>query len=158
MPREGSIPARSTATTDAAVESLADALLVVLRQEALAEELVRLEDFSLAVLRDEILALRGSVGEGHSSLMKLAWNSPEPGVLDTKAVAQLESDHARYRTSLDQLEWFLAVVARENHGGHRQALGQYWKILLESLVTHVTEESRLLRSTRRVSTHRPKPV
>ena len=157
MPREGSTPTRSTATTDAAVEALVHAWLVVRRQEALAEDLVRLEVFSLAVLREETLALRGAVGEGHGSLMKLAWNSPEPGVLDAKAAAQLESDHARYPTSLDQLEWSLAVVAREIHGGHRQALGQYWKILLESVVTHLTEESRLLRSTLQVSTGSSKP-
>lgn len=56
----------------------------------------------------------------------------------------LLADHARYTTSLDQLWWFYGVVEREDHGGHRQALGQYGRVLAESLRRHRSEEHRLL--------------
>ncbi len=54
--------------------------------------------------------------------------------------ARLGDDHERYRTSLEQLRWFLAVVQKEDHGGHRQALGQYARLVAESLRRHRAEE------------------
>ena len=49
-------------------------------------------------------------------------------------------DHEWFVTSLDQFEWFLRVVEGENHGGHRQALGQYGRVLAEALRRHRHDE------------------
>jgi len=43
-------------------------------------------------------------------------------------------------TSIEQLWWFYRVVEGEDHGGHRQALGQYGRILAEALRRHRAEE------------------
>ena len=52
----------------------------------------------------------------------------------------LRSDHRWFLTSLDQLWWFFSVVEQDDHGGHRQALGQYGRILAEALRRHRAEE------------------
>ena len=52
-------------------------------------------------------------------------------------------DHTWFATSLDQLEGFLRVVEGEDHGGHRQALGQYGRVLAEALRRHRRDESWL---------------
>jgi hypothetical protein len=52
----------------------------------------------------------------------------------------LESEHERFLTSLDQLWWLFAIVKGNDHGGHRQALGQYMRILVEALRRHRDDE------------------
>ena len=52
----------------------------------------------------------------------------------------LRREHAWFRTSLDQLRWFLGIVEQEDHGGHRQALGQYGRLLAEALRLHLADE------------------
>ena len=54
--------------------------------------------------------------------------------------ALVRADHERLPTSLDQLWWFYGIVARDDHGGHRQALGQYGRLLAEALRRHRDEE------------------
>ncbi|MFY9717796.1 MAG: hypothetical protein WAK40_07705 [Thermoplasmata archaeon] len=51
-----------------------------------------------------------------------------------------DSDHDRFLVSLDQLWWFYGIVAADDHGGHRQALGQYGRLVAEALRRHLTEE------------------
>jgi len=55
---------------------------------------------------------------------------------------RISEDHRWFRTSVEQLQWFFAVVAREDHGGHRQALGQYGRLLTEALRRHRVDERR----------------
>jgi hypothetical protein len=52
----------------------------------------------------------------------------------------LESDHERFLLSLEQLWWFYGIVAEDDHGGHRQALGQYGRLVAEALERHLAEE------------------
>jgi hypothetical protein len=58
----------------------------------------------------------------------------------------LRSDHIRFFISLDQLEGLCRVVDGEDHGGHRQALGQYGRLLAESLQRHRGDERGLFRA------------
>lgn len=110
------------------------------RQRPLAEGLVLLQDISQPRLVEEVEALHRSLGEGHAQAVE--------GLLSASAAPthaqRLREEHARFLTSVEQLRWFLAVVQREDHGGHRQALGQYWKVLLEALGRHTAEELTLL--------------
>lgn len=52
----------------------------------------------------------------------------------------LASDHVRFRTSVEQLVGFYPVIEREDHGGHRQALGQYGRVFVESFRRHRRDE------------------
>jgi hypothetical protein len=58
----------------------------------------------------------------------------------------LDADHARFFVSLEQLRWFYARVETEDHGGNRQALGQYGRVLTEALRRHLREEYEYLAS------------
>jgi len=60
------------------------------------------------------------------------------------AHALLHADHAWFEVSLDQLRWFLSIVAHDDHGGHRQALGQYGRVLAEALRRHRREERAVI--------------
>ena len=53
---------------------------------------------------------------------------------------RLTTEHDRFRSSGAELRGLLAVVEREDHGGHRQALGQYGRILVEALRAHRADE------------------
>lgn len=56
----------------------------------------------------------------------------------------LRSDHAWFLGSVEQLGWFWSIVAGEDQGGHRQALGQYGRILAEAVRRHRVDEARYL--------------
>jgi hypothetical protein len=74
---------------------------------------------------------------------KLDQTRPSPGVA-ADARALLRADHAWFGTSIDQLDWFYRIVANEDHGGHRQALGQYGRVFTEALRRHRAEERAYL--------------
>ena len=65
-----------------------------------------------------------------------------PGLAPARAA--LDGDHARFFVSLDQLAWSFRIVEREDHGGHRQALGQYGRVLTEALRRHRQDERAYL--------------
>lgn len=48
----------------------------------------------------------------------------------------LREEHRRFLGSLEVLDWLTEIVRRDDHGGNRQALGQYGKILAEALGRH----------------------
>jgi hypothetical protein len=52
----------------------------------------------------------------------------------------LAQEHDRFRDSILELRSLLAVVEREDHGGHRQALGQYGRIFAEAMRRHRADE------------------
>ncbi len=56
----------------------------------------------------------------------------------------LRSGHRWFEVSLEQLEWLYGIVEGEDHGGHRQALGQYGQVLAESLRRHREDERAYL--------------
>jgi hypothetical protein len=53
----------------------------------------------------------------------------------------LSEDHRRLLDSLEVLGWLLGIVRRDDHGGNRQALGQYGKILTEAFRRHRRHEA-----------------
>ncbi len=57
--------------------------------------------------------------------------------------AVLRADHERFRTSAEQLRALSRVVENDGHGGNRQALGQYGRVLTEALRRHRREELEL---------------
>ena len=55
----------------------------------------------------------------------------------------IASDHSRFLSSIDQLWWFYRIVSSNDHGGHREALGQYGRLLTEAVQQHMSVEARI---------------
>ena len=113
--------------------------LVLLEQYPLADVRRALEVFSLAV-REHIRT---------SSVSFLLPESPD-GEL-SRPRSTLLADHVWFATSLEQLDGVYGVVAGDDHGGHRQALGQYGLVLAEALRRHRNDERSYLGAVRRAS-------
>lgn len=122
-------PARPPADLDALIDWF----------EEFSYELVLLEEFSLEEIRAALDAFEREVRR-HVDANPPAPRGPPAGRDPAERAAILASDHAWFRTSLDQLEWFYAVVARDDHGGNRQALGQYGRVFSEALRRHRSDE------------------
>jgi len=111
--------------------------------------LVLLEEYAPMDIRTVTRGFGNAVREHLSSFdAYLEHLPPPPGAL-APSRAVLRSDHARFSESLEQLEWFERIVEGEDHGGHRQALGQYGRVLAEALRRHRTEERAYLRAMAR---------
>jgi hypothetical protein len=59
----------------------------------------------------------------------------------------LRSDHRHFEMSVLGLRELLGVVEHEDHGGHRQALGQYSRLLAAAFVRHRRDEQEWERQT-----------
>jgi hypothetical protein len=105
--------------------------------------LVLLEEYPLSEVRAALLAVSHAVSTHRLSAE--GWiarlTTTDPAV--ARGVELLQSDHERFETSLEQLWWFFRAVEKEDHGGHRQALGQYGRVLAEALRRHRADERRL---------------
>jgi hypothetical protein len=116
--------------------------------ESVNYRLVLLEEYALSEVQEMVrvvadaVALHGRIED--PVLSALPRTSPEEETL----VRILVADHAWYRTSVEQFEWLLSIVVKDDHGGHRQALGQYGRIFSESLRRHRADERA---SARRVA-------
>jgi hypothetical protein len=108
--------------------------------ELVSSNLVLLEEYPIADV-ESACARVGQALRLHSSQ-----GLPSPAVSEDAGLDELrrvlEADHRWFERSLDQLDWSLDIVRREDHGGHRQALGQYGRILAESLRRHRADEAR----------------
>lgn len=104
--------------------------------ELVSYNLVLLEDYSLEEIRTALESLTGAV-EMHRQLSPLpVADSPTALASDPELLRLLTADHEWFRISIEQLWWFFGVVERDDHGGNRQALGQYGRLLAESLRRH----------------------
>jgi hypothetical protein len=91
-------------------------------------ELVRLADYPIADLRGAVAALDRAL-RAHAAEDAARGRPP-----------LLEEEHRRFLTSIDQLHWHLGIVERDDHGGHRQALGQYLRLVAEAGRRHRADE------------------
>lgn len=107
--------------------------------ERVSYALVLLEEFSLSDIRDSVAVVR----RGLTAHIESPWPFSLASRTDLERV--VAADHAWFRISLDQLDWFLRIVEKEDHGGHRQALGQYGRLLSESVGRHRRDERAVLR-------------
>ncbi len=117
--------------------------------EWVSERLVLLELFDLDDVGRAVGAIDRAVRDHLAAVEDGAFAGP-----GGDAAHRLALDHRMYPTSLEQLAWFLRVVVRDDHGGNRQALGQYGRLLAESLGRH-REEERRLAATPRVASATP---
>lgn len=104
--------------------------------------LVLLEEYPPAQLRRAVEVVARAVDE-HARSADL-----RPGAVDPRGpvpgpAAVLRADHERFRTSAEQLRALSRLVEIDGHGGNRQALGQYGRVLTEALRRHRREELEL---------------
>jgi hypothetical protein len=105
------------------------------RFEAFSAALVRLEPCARAEVRRRVERFVGEVRAHLVAAPQLParWAASSSGEL-------LAAEHRRFVTSIAELEALLTVVEGEDHGGHRQALGQYGRIFAEALRRHRVDE------------------
>jgi hypothetical protein len=105
--------------------------------------LVLLEEYPLADVRAAITEVENAVREHRISADRWAGPLQLADEEAARGAKVLLSDHEWFETSLEQFWWFFRVVEKEDHGGHRQALGQYGRVLGEALRRHRVDERRL---------------
>jgi hypothetical protein len=96
--------------------------------------LVRLTPHTLDDLRVRVAQFNDEV-ESHLDRAERAPTSQGSAVQ-----RRLQAEHLRFRASIRELRGLLRVVERDDHGGHRQALGQYGRIFVEALRVHLRDE------------------
>lgn len=116
--------------------------------ERLSYHLVLLEDYALEDVRGAVAWIAAAI-EAHGRASEV--NPPEPldGSPELRDRARiLRADHEWFQASVEQLWWFFGAVEREDHGGNRQALGQYGRVLCEAVRRHRAEEDEWVRRSK----------
>jgi hypothetical protein len=137
--RAASLPRRDLMSLPAEASSLE---AEVARFERFAHGLVLLEPLPRPAVRAEVDRFVRSVEQHLDRAAALGRESAPRSRARTADERLLGREHQRFRTSLAELRGLLAVVEADDHGGHRQALGQYGKILAEALRVHLNDERR----------------
>ncbi len=113
----------------------------------LSQQLVLLDDLALPEVVRRVTGfeevLRGHLEGGPSSVADSA-----------PASSEIEEDHRTFAESIEVLDWLLGIVRTDDHGGNRQALGQYGKVLAEALLDHRARETGAGRPARRPAARR----
>jgi hypothetical protein len=132
-------------TADRGRESVARLRRLVDSQRSIVTALVRIEPVTLGTIATEVDAIeRALLGDHPRTVDPFLAEAPALPDRTERLRLVLIEEHRRFPESIGQLRWFWGVVRNEDHGGHRQALGQYWAILLESVVRHLEDEAYYL--------------
>ncbi len=107
------------------------------RLDRLSRALVLLEERPLEAVRFEVRRFSDALAEHCSRPASSSAASADPA-----GRRLLEEEHRRFLGSVEQLRVLLGVVSHDDHGGHRQALGQYGRLVVESLRRHRADEIR----------------
>jgi hypothetical protein len=111
--------------------------------ESASNGLVLLEAYRLEDLGRMVREV-ASIVRDHGREFDVRLGPEPPAGQNPGTWALLRADHSWFAVSLEQLAWFFDIVEREDHGGHRQALGQYGRLLAESLRRHRATERAYL--------------
>jgi hypothetical protein len=106
--------------------------------------LVSIEEYSLRDIGEAVREFTRAVEAHGSESEPRLMHSPAESGRSIEIRSTLRADHARFAVSVEQLDWFFGIVAREDHGGHRQALGQYGRVFTEALRRHLRDERAFL--------------
>ncbi len=106
------------------------------RFETFSTGLVRLEPVPLPELRRTVDRFIDDLRDHLEAARSLRRRPPPVGPRERR----LDAEHERFYSSIEQLREILRVVESEDHGGHRQALGQYGRIVTEALRRHRADE------------------
>ncbi len=139
------MPSVAAAEGISALRSTPDVLRELLpSSRRLAERLVLLEEVPAAEILagvDRVQRALEEHAERADPLLAALDGHRLPGRVPPEL---LRDEHRIYPESVRQLRWFLDIVLRDDHGGNRQALGQFWTLLSESLHHHLEDEGAYL--------------
>lgn len=102
--------------------------------------LVLLEEYPLSDIRGALASVDRAVRAHRSAADRWVISLRPRDAESARSARVILSDHEWFETSLEQLWWFFRVVETDDHGGHRQALGQYGRVLSEALGRHRRDE------------------
>ncbi|MGA8276313.1 MAG: hypothetical protein WB789_08000 [Thermoplasmata archaeon] len=119
-----------------------DAFVVWLAE--VSDRLVLLEEFSLKEIRSAMRITRERV-LAHLRSSDRSESSPGSTPRTQELDEIVRSDHEWFEMSLAELAGLVRIVEQEDHGGHRQALGQYGRLLATALTRHRRDEAELER-------------
>jgi hypothetical protein len=124
-------------------EGLRDLEELLRSAEMIAEGLVRLAPHRSPEFRRQLHELERILAAAHPDRWD-RWLAADPVLRVPGAAAPelLQREHRIFPLSLEQLRWFELLVVRDDHGGNRQALGQYLRIFLEALDRHLADERK----------------
>jgi len=111
--------------------------------EAWSYNLVLLEGYPLPEIRRAVHAVSAAVRAHRVSADRWLGATQREDKEVARGVGLVLSDHVWFSTSVEEFLGLLHVVEGEDQGGHRQALGQYGRILAEALRRHRRDEKRL---------------
>ncbi len=114
--------------------------------------LVLLEPYPLIEVRGAVDRFRREVRRHSDRAEPGLARGPLPAdPLGRRLTELVRADHRWFEISFDQLDWFLRIAEENGHGGNRQALGQYGRLVADAVRRHLADE-RLLASMRPAST------
>jgi len=112
--------------------------------EAMSTGLVLLEPYPVSEVRGAIARFHATVRD-HSEVeeARFAGEPPRTDPIGNALTELVRSDHRWFEVSFEQLDWLLRIVEENGHGGNRQALGQYGRLVAEAVRRHLADERRL---------------
>lgn len=114
-------------------------------QGVLADRLVHLAEVPLGTLRRELGRTQELLCRRHALAARECERREGTANVPRVRLSELSRrDHARFEESVRELRWYLDRVASDAHGGNRQALGQYWRLVVEAVARHTAEEREAL--------------
>jgi hypothetical protein len=124
-----------------AAEAIRELQGIARAQQPIAEGLVLLREFPELVLARAIEDLRVGVTRNHPRAAEpMLHRSERDGSLEAEKGRQLRREHAMFESSFFELDHYRERAKVDPHGGNRQALGQYWRLVLEALERHLADE------------------
>jgi hypothetical protein len=116
--------------------------------EAWSYNLVLLEGYSLPHVQRAVHSVSAAVRAHCASADRWLGTIRRDDEEVARGVELVLSDHVWFSASVEEFLGLLHVVEGEDQGGHRQALGQYGRILAEALHRHRRDEVWLEATTR----------
>jgi hypothetical protein len=127
--------------------------------ELVSYNLVLLTDYRLDQVRRAIAAMDTGISVHLAHAGPLEVLVPNGTHVESALELVLASDHVWFQSSREQLAWSLRIVEVDDHGGNRQALGQYGRVLTEALRRHRRDERQRLAGPNLAPRHRaPRPT
>ncbi len=113
------------------------------RWSSFPEDLVLLRESSIARIEAAESDWREGWGRHVRASERLLDSLPADHRAGTTDAQTLRREHGALVGSLDELSALVEIVRHDGHGGNRQALGQYWRLLREALERHIRDEAEL---------------
>jgi hypothetical protein len=114
-------------------------------QGRIAEGLVLLAEYPVDSLRAELAKAEELLCRRHpASVARAVEEARRSRGRILRLGPESVRDHPWFELSVRELAGYLDCVARDPHGGNRQALGQYWRLLIEAVARHAAEERESL--------------